>query len=154
VPRTARLYMPFPIPDAVPDTLLAGCRAGNPWPYFFNPRPLPMTELEKLLGDYAWRGRDEGQTHPVGQKRPNGWGLYDMYGSVWQWCSDWFEADYYAKSPADDPSGPTAGSHRVFRGGRWNATPWHCRSALRGSAPPGDVNPNPGFRVAMVVEDK
>jgi formylglycine-generating enzyme len=72
------------------------------------------------------------QTQPVEQKKPNAWGLYDMHGSVWEWCADWYAQDYYAASPEADPPGPERGLCRVFRGGCWWAGASGCRSAYRG----------------------
>ncbi|MBN2291351.1 MAG: SUMF1/EgtB/PvdO family nonheme iron enzyme [Pirellulales bacterium] len=92
-------------------------------------------------------------TAPVGQFRPNGFGLYDMHGNVWEWCSDWYDREYYAGSPTDDPTGPSAGSSRVSRGGGWNAAPGYCRSAYRAGDTPGCRFDVLGFRVASDLVD-
>ena len=103
------------------------------------------------LTNYAWYYDNSGdQTHPVGQKLPNPWGLYDMHGNVWEWCQDWWGD--YAGGIALDPRGPAGGSLRVIRGGSWdswNGRAGDCRSVLRNGSYPGDWGIIIGFRVVL-----
>ena len=87
-------------------------------------------------------------TAPVGKFKPNAFGLYDMHGNAWQWCSDWYGAEYYAASPVDDPTGPDSGNGRVLRGGSWIGGPYSTRSSLRFRFAPVDRKIDTGFRVA------
>ena len=102
------------------------CRAGTTTQWSFG-------DDSAKLDDYAWSGKKANSTtHPVGQKKPNAWGLYDMHGNVWEWCADWYGKDYYATSPAEDPVGPDSGSSHVLRGGASNsAYPNAFRCAFR-----------------------
>ena len=122
------------------------CRAGTQTKRSFG-------DDESELGEHAWFSMNSYQTHAVGQKRPNTWGLSDMLGNAWQWCEDWLGADYYAHSPRDDPTGPTTGSCRVFRGGGWLCPPGRCRSADRDGIQPGFRGGDTGFRVAQAPAD-
>jgi formylglycine-generating enzyme required for sulfatase activity len=90
---------------------------------------------------------------PVGKFRPNAFGLYDLHGNVYQWCADWYDSDYYANSPTDDPTGPSSGSRRVSRGGCWSSDPKFCRSANRRSGTPPARYHDLGFRVSLVAEE-
>jgi len=108
------------------------CRAGTQTAYFFGSNPLK-------LADYAWFDKNSGgHPHPVGQKRPNPWGLYDMCGNVWQWCNDFYQVDYYQKAPQENPRGPKDGETKVVRGGAWKFSDQNCRSGYR-------YNENPGY---------
>ena len=100
-------------------------------------------------GDYAWYYNNaNSKTHPVGQKKPNAFGLYDMCGNVWEWCSDWYDKNYYRSSPADNPQGAATGSCRVLRGGSWRNGDYSLRSAGRGWNYPDNRLGYVGFRCA------
>ena len=89
-------------------------------------------EFGNQLGQYAWyKGNSNNETHPIGQKLPNVWGLYDIHGNVCEWVKDWYGESYYLNSPGTDPEGPGSGSYRVIRGGGWISYGSKCSSASR-----------------------
>ena len=97
-----------------------------------------------LLGWYC--GNSGKEPHPVGQRKPNAFGLFDMHGNVWEWCQDWYGP--YPSGDASDPTGPLSGSYRVLRGGGWHEDVEGCRSAIRVGRPPGSRAGTLGFRLA------
>jgi formylglycine-generating enzyme required for sulfatase activity len=116
------------------------CRAGKDSDYFFG-------NESRLAVDHAWFADNANkQTHPVGQKKPNPWGLFDMIGNVAQWCNDIYAKDYYSHSPSDNPHGPTEGDKNVLRGGAWNSSVTALRSAAR-------VGETPGMQDACFARD-
>jgi formylglycine-generating enzyme required for sulfatase activity len=120
------------------------CRAGSGDRYSFGGD-------QARLGEYAWhKGNAGGRTHPVGEKSPNAWGLHDMHGNVWEWVSDWYAADYYARSPGKDPQGPDTGDRRLLRGGSWFFdVGFRCRSAFRHHNLPKRPYQTLGFRAVV-----
>jgi formylglycine-generating enzyme required for sulfatase activity len=124
------------------------CRAGSVTEYCFG-------NNSNQLSDYAWYWYDsktDKKTHPVGLKYPNVWGLYDMYGNVWEWCSDWYDMDFYSRDAKIDPLNNSYGDHksRVLRGGGWDGYGFlggDCRSSNRGKRNPDDRSGGTGFRI-------
>jgi formylglycine-generating enzyme required for sulfatase activity len=117
------------------------CRAGSKTVFSFD-------DEEGLLPEYGWFDRNSSnRTHTVGLLEPNAWGLYDMHGNVWEWCSDWYGE--YPKGAVADPTGPKMDSVRVIRGGSWNFAAAECRSASRDWSGPSDHGDDLGFRVAL-----
>src|SRR5262249_40410528 len=107
------------------------CRAGTVTPYNFG------KSVTREQANFAEGPLDpsRNKTTRVGSYPANAFGLYDMHGNIWQWCADWYDADYYSKLPTKDPPGPASGTLRVCRGGSFANTVNEIRSAQRSSAP-------------------
>ena len=116
------------------------CRAGTTTEFSFGDDP-------SLLGDYGWfRKNSSGHAEKVGTKKPNAWGIYDMQGNAWEWCSDWLLWPAMTLSGGEDPTGPATGTFRSLRGGSWWFSAELCETATRTMLPSYDLSMF-GFRV-------
>jgi formylglycine-generating enzyme len=116
------------------------CRAGTDSDYSFGSEA-------RRLGDFGWFADNSGKkTHPVGRKKPNPWGLFDMHGNVAEWCQDVYDLGYYKSSPPKNPRGPDDGKEYVLRGGSWKSPTDALTSSCR-------IGENPGFSDACLARD-
>jgi len=127
------------------------CRAGSIGRYCFG------NDVD-VLGEYAWyranaRNAREMYAHPVGRKKPNAWGLYDMHGNVWEWCQDWYDANHNAESSEQDPKGPANGVYHMLRGGAWQNYASSCCAGFREVNPGGYLFYCRGFRPVRVAAE-
>jgi sulfatase modifying factor 1 len=108
------------------------------------------TSDENTLGDYAWYSENSDEmTHDVGTKKPNGLGIYDMTGNVWEWCQDVYGDEYYKESPRENPKGVASGTYRVNRGGSWGNDSEDIRATVRYDLIVVYRSSGVGFRLAM-----
>jgi len=135
------------------------CRAGSTTLFYFG-------NDTTLLTDYAWhKSNSDGKLHPVGQKKPNAWGLYDMVGNTWEWCEDWWDPEYYSRSGQKNPvneepylyKSPTSGEEftvHVARSGSFGHPPQAHESAHRHGTRPNLARPMISFRCVREIESK
>jgi len=148
---SSRLSMKFRLPTEA--EWEHACRAGTQTPFYTG--DTISTSQANYDGSKTYASGAKGlqlkQTVDIGMYPPNPFGLHDMHGNVWEWCMDWFDADYYKESPGTDPTGPPTGGSRVIRGGCWQSHPTKCRSAERDAYNPSKSNDTIGFRVLLEV---
>lgn len=124
------------------------CRAGSETEYYWG---------NEMDGSFCWYYQNSGAKkgknglHSVGKKRPNAFGLYDMSGNLWEWCFDWYDAQYYAQSPGKNPRGPVKGELKALRGGSWKDGGYYQRCGVRNAGGPNIGDEFRGFRVALLA---
>ena len=135
------------------------CRAGSESTFYWGDN-----NDDSVIKQYAWYKRDADEdswtvphsehsgTQPVGRMKPNPWGLYDMSGNVWEYCSDRFDRNYYSNSPVQDPQGPSVGDSRIIRGGCWTNGPEYLGSCVRVGTRTNTGGNDTGFRVVREVK--
>jgi formylglycine-generating enzyme required for sulfatase activity len=121
------------------------CRAGTTTRFYYG-----EDDGETQLGEYGWYWENCTIMQPIGLKKPNAWGLYDMHGNAFQMCSDWYDGGYYTNSPKKDPQGPKEGKFHVTRGGCWITFADGCRTSQRYGCESNTRRGDMSFRVVVL----